>query len=157
MIFEFEAMSTLKAMIIAFGGWYIIYHRRTLMNEISWYTCMVAVYTADKLDISFEYLYRLSTYGVLDWATCCYWIHEFILESGGEEEGEEEGPDGLVLSDEEEGPQIYGLDLFADNDDVQFEHVVPLHGLEFDSPGWSNHSTVGSPSPYQLSPDERYD
>ena len=157
MIFEFEAMSTLKAMIIAFGGWYIIYHRRTLMNEISWYTCMVAVYTADKLDLyklsphgtsSLKYVYKLSTYGLLDWATCTYWIHEFILESGDEEEGEEEGPDGLVLSDEEEGPQIYGLDLFADNDDVQFEHVVPLHELESDSPGGSNHSTVSTPSPY---------
>ena len=143
-----EATDTLKAMIIAFGGWYIIYHRRTVMNKISWYTCMVAVYTADKLDISPKYLYKLSTYGLLDWATCTYWTHEFILESGDEEEGEEEGPDGLVLSDEEEGPQIYGLDFFADNDDVQFEHVVPLHELESDSPGGSNHSTVGTPSPY---------
>ena len=120
------------------------------MNEISWYTCMVAVYTADKLHISDKYLYKLGEYGVLHWPTCSYWIHEFILESGDEEEGEEEGPGGLEFD--------------SDSGDLQFEHVVPLHGLEFDSPGGPNHSTVDSPppyqlspEPYQLSPDGRYD
>ena len=131
-----EVTDVLKAIIIAFGGWYIIYHRRTVMNEISWYTCMVAVYTADKLHISDKYLYKLGEYGVLHWPTCSYWIHEFILESGDEEEGEEEGPGGLEFD--------------SDSGDLQFDHWAPLHGLEFDP-------TAGSPSPYQLSPDGSLD